>query len=189
MKNKKIQLGKPVYRYRGNIFSVFERKVILPSGKKTTFEFCERTSSVSVLACNEKNELLMIREFRHGSGRGKWVWFLPSGRVEKNGETHREAAARELREETGFAAREWQLVHRNSPSNTMRWDVRVFAARTLYANPLPLDDGEKIKVEFVPLATAVRMALDGTIQNEFIAYNIIHFDYRLRHGQFVWKKK
>ncbi len=178
-----MRFGKKQAVYQGNIFTIYQQDVVLPNGEQKVFEYCERPSSVSVLALNEKNELLLIHEYRHGYKKN--VWFLPSGRVEKNEQPLR-AAHREMREETGFDAKNMQRIFKRSPSNTLMWDIFVFAARDLVWKPLPQDPGECITVEFVPLKKAVQMALDGTIENEFIAYNIIRFEYMLQHNEVKW---
>lgn len=181
---KKIALGPMETVYKGDIFTIFHRNITLPDGKTLVYEYCERPTSVSVLAFNEKNELLLIREHRHGYKKN--VWFLPSGRADHPNDTPRKAAIRELREEGGYRPKTIKFIHKKSPSSTLLWDIYLFAAKDLVYDPLPHDPEEKMSVHFVPLEKAVLMALDGTVDNEFISYNIIRFDYMLRHGQFTW---
>ncbi len=181
---KKIKLGKMRTVYRGKIFSIKQRQAIFPNGTKAIFEYCERPASVSTLAFNKRGELLMIREHRSGYNRN--VWFLPGGRADQRGDTPKKAAQRELREETGFAAKTIKLVQKKSPANTLLWDIYLFAGKNLIWDPLPRDHGEIIKSVFVPFKKAVQMAIDGTIENEFIAYNIIRFNEMLKRGEFKW---
>ncbi|MBU0546509.1 NUDIX hydrolase, partial [Patescibacteria group bacterium] len=148
------------------------------------FEYCERFPSVSVLAFNDKGELLMIKEYRHGYKKN--VWFLPGGRVDKLGDTPRKAIIREMREESGYRAKKLELLFTKSPSNTLLWDIYVFVAKDLVYDPLPQEDGEDSKAVFVPFEKAVQMALDGTIDNEFISYNIIRLNYMLEHEELKW---
>lgn len=185
MKNK-IKFGKIETKYKGKIFAFKQREVTLPNGDKKIFEYCERPSTVSILAFNEKGEILMIREKR-AEKSNKLSWYLPGGRMDGPGEAPKKAALRELREETGYAAKKFKLIHKKSPSATLIWDIYVFAARDLYLSPLPPDPSEVITPVFVPFKKAVQMALDGTIDNEFISYNIIRFDYMIKNKQFVWK--
>lgn len=181
---KKLKMGKIRTQYKGKIFSIKERDVSLPNNEKTIFEYCERPPSVSTLAFNEKGYLLMIKEFRYGSQKNEW--FLPGGRMDKHGDTPRKAAQRELREETGYRARHIKLLHKKSPSNTLLWDIYVFVAKDLKIDPLPQEKGEYTKPQFVPLSKAVSMALSGEINNEFISYNILRFNYMKKNGQFSW---
>ncbi len=181
---KKVQRGPMREMYKGHIFTIKQQDVVLPNGAKALFEYCERPSSVSVLAFNNKKELLMIKEWRLGYDKN--VWFLPGGRIDHKNDTPKKAAQRELREETGYRANTMKLVHKKSPASTLHWDIYVYAAKDLEIDPLPLDTGEIIIPQFVSLKKAVQMALDGTIENEFISYNIIRFDYMMRHGEFTW---
>ncbi len=126
----------------------------------------------------------MTKEHRHGYKAS--TWFLPGGRMDEPGDTPRKAAIRELREETGYTAKQIKLVHKKSPGATLLWDIYLFAARDLHWQPLAPDKGEVITPVFIPLKKAVQMALDGTIDNEFISYTIIRFNYMLKHGQFTW---
>ena len=180
---KNLKLGKLKTDYTGKIFKIKHREVFFPNGEKDIYEYCERLASVSVLAFNEKNEILMIKEKRHGYKKN--VWFLPSGRMDKPGETPKSAALRELKEETGYTAKKIKLIHKKSPSNTLFWDIHTFAARDLQYVGNKLERGEFIiDVKFMPFKKVVQMALDGTIENEFISYNIIRFDYMRKNGEF-----
>lgn len=178
-------LGPKTTVYKGHIFSLIHQNVHFSNGHDTVYEYCERPPSVSVLAFNTKNEILLIREKRVGYG-GKYTWFLPGGRMDQANDTPKKAALRELREETGFAAKTMKHVSKKSPGSTLIWDIYTFAAKDLFASPLPKDRGEIIKVHFVPFKKAVLMALSGEIDNEFISYHIIRFDYMLKQGEFSW---
>lgn len=181
---KNIKLGKIRTAYKGKIFTIKERDVFYHDGTKTVYEYCERPASVSILAFNEKNELLLIKE--HRAGYKKNVWFLPGGRADHRGDTPKKAAIRELREETGYTAKTVKLVHKKAPASTLIWDIYLFAAKDVSWSPLPPDKGEHTVPYFVPMEEALGMALDGTIDNEFISYNIIRFDYMVKHGEFHW---
>jgi ADP-ribose pyrophosphatase len=183
---KNARLGKIKTMYKGKIFSIKQRNIIFPDGQKMIYEYCQRKPSVSILAFNNKNEILMIKEERFGYKKN--VWFLPGGRVDKPGETPKKAAIRELEEETGYKPNFIKLVHKKSPSNTLFWDIFIYAAKNLeYVGEHP-EKGEIItEVKFIPFKDVVKMSLDGTIDNEFISYNIIRFDYMLKNKEFFWE--
>lgn len=181
---KKIKRGPLLTTYKGRIFTITEQDVELPNGEKTVFEYCERPASVSIVAFNEKGELLLIREWR--DGYGKHVWFLPSGRVDHPGDTPKKAAIRELREETGYRPKRIKLLHKRTAGPTLHWNIYIYVAKDLVIDPLPCDSGERIVPHFVPFKKAVQMALDGTIENEYIAYTIIRLNYMIKNGEFIW---
>lgn len=179
-----FRFGKNKIVYKGIMFNIHQREVTFPNGLKKMFEYCERPTSVTIMAFNDKNELMMIKEHRPGFKHA--VWFLPAGMVDYKGEPPRRAAMRELREETGYAAKTLKLIQKKSPSSKLIWDIYLYAAKDLSWNPLPQDPGEFITVHYVTLKKAVAMALDGTIENEFIAYDIIRFAELLKRGEFSW---
>jgi ADP-ribose pyrophosphatase len=181
---KTIQHGKLVCTYQGKIFTMYEQEIIFPSGEKKIYEYCERPASVSVLAFDEKGRLLLIRERRVGYKHN--VWFLPGGRVDKQGESPRRSAIRELQEEAGFKPKTIKLLYKKSPASTLRWDIYIFAAKDLVPSKMEGDEEFPIEVVPTPLAQAVKMAKDGTIENEFIAYSIIRFNEMRKSGEFVW---
>jgi ADP-ribose pyrophosphatase len=181
---KKLMLGPLKTVFTGKVFKIHQRTVTLPTGEKKLFEYCERPTSVTILAFDKHNKLLLIREHRHNSQ--KKVWFLPAGKLEKKNDTPKKAALRELREETGYTAKTIKLMHTKSATSTMMWDIFVFAAKDLFWAPLPGDEHYPIEVVPVSLAKAVQMAKDGTIENEYIAYTIIRFEYMMRKGEFKW---
>ena len=181
---KHLKFGKFTTVYKGKIFTIKHQDVTLPSGKKTYYEFAERESSINILALNEKNELLMTREYRYGYKQP--VWFIPAGRLDNKNESPRAAAQRELREETGYRAKTLKFLKKNSASDVLFWDIYLFAAKNLVIDPLPKDETEEIKNVFVPMKKAVQMALDGTVKNEYIAYSILHFDYLLKSKKIKW---
>jgi 8-oxo-dGDP phosphatase len=138
--------------------------------------FAERTvvshpGAVAVLALDDADRVLMIRQYRHPVGYQ--LWEIPAGLRDAAGEPPLETARRELFEETGYRALEWHVLidYFTSPGfSTER--LRIYLARGVE----PIKDGEgpgyvrhdeeKYLVQkWVPLEDAVRLAFAGKLHN------------------------
>lgn len=76
--------------------ATFERDVALPRG------------SVAILCRDEFGRVSTIHQYR--AALNDWSWEIPAGRLDVDGESPREAAERELREEIGVIANSWKLL-------------------------------------------------------------------------------
>jgi ADP-ribose pyrophosphatase len=90
--------------YRNRWIGVSVDKVALPDGRSYEYTRLEPAGiGVAVIGFNERGEVLLEREYRHGVGQT--IWQLPGG-LAAVGEDYQAAGLRELLEETGFAPRE-----------------------------------------------------------------------------------
>ena len=85
-------------KYSGPLFSVHTDQVLLPNGQTSYREVVEHVDGVAVLALDERNNVLAVRQYRYVFGRT--LLELPAGKLEP-GEDPVTGALRELKEETG----------------------------------------------------------------------------------------
>ena len=111
--DKKVKYGPFETIYEGGIFKIKHRKIFYPDGSEQTHEYCQRFDSVTALVFDEKDRILLTREFRES--RNRYVWFLPSGKIDKN-EKPEQAMQRELREEIGKRANTLKLLFERKSS-------------------------------------------------------------------------
>jgi len=95
---------------------------------------------------------------------GRYSWEIPRG-GSLPGESDLEAVARrELLEETGVEAGQWQKFGAVDVNNGVTNDVEhLFLATDLKTGHAHADPEEQIEVRLVPFADAVRMVLSGEI--------------------------
>jgi ADP-ribose pyrophosphatase len=92
--------------YEGPVFGIRRDEIIEPSGVHTIREVITHPGSVVVLPVLPDGRILLIRQYRHATRQ--FLWELVAGRMDP-GETPKVAAARELKEETGYRARRMRI--------------------------------------------------------------------------------
>ena len=100
-RRKKAKILSSKIVYEGAVFGVRRDEVIEPSGVRATREVVTHPGSVVVLPVLPDGRILLIQQYRHATRQ--YLWELVAGRIDA-GETPRQAAARELIEETGYRA-------------------------------------------------------------------------------------
>lgn len=92
--------------YDGPIFGVRRDQVLEPGGLRTTREVITHPGSVVVLPILPDGRILLIRQYRHATRQ--YLWELVAGRIDP-GESPREAAVREMMEETGYRVKKLKI--------------------------------------------------------------------------------
>ena len=154
-------------QFRNWLISVRADKVQVPDGRHAERTVITHIGAVGVVALDEDNRVLMIRQYRHPVARQ--LWEIPAGLRDVQGEPLVDTARRELIEETGYAAREWHVLIDSyaSPGITTE-KIRIFLARGLEtAESDYVREGEEkfLRTAWIPLAEAVEAALAGKLHN------------------------
>jgi ADP-ribose diphosphatase len=108
-KQKKKTLGKAkvlksMIFHQGKVFGVRRDVVLEPGGVRAVREVITHPGSVVILPVFNDGRILMIQQYRHAARQ--YLWELVAGRIDK-GESVKKAAARELKEETGYSAKSY----------------------------------------------------------------------------------
>jgi 8-oxo-dGTP pyrophosphatase MutT (NUDIX family) len=140
------------------IFSISERFCRHDGKKLKTYTILDTSDwaiVIPVLETAKGREFVMVRQWRHGA-RELSLEF-PGGVFEK-GENAHEAAARELREETGFRAKIIEKLGDFNPNPAIMSNrVHFFLARELYPpSAQELDEDEYVEVETVAWEEVLR---------------------------------
>lgn len=145
--------------------SISEDTVRLPNGKTTSYirQLPNQPHSVAVIALNKKNELLLQREYSYPPD--EIMWQLPGGAIEA-GETVKQAALRELSEESGYSAKKAVIIG-SFYTNNRRSDQKqyIVLCRGLFERKLAEDPDEFIESHWLPLNDVRAMIKKGEIQN------------------------
>ena len=184
--------------FDGAVTAVRIDDVVMPDGKTAKREVVEHDNAVAIVALdwaggagadadpdpNSEPTVILIEQYRHPLGRR--LWELPAGLMDVDGEGAQQTAARELVEETGYAAANWSVLVDIAPSPGFSEEiVRIFLATDLtrVGRPHPGDHEEaELRVVLVPLSTAVQAVLDGRIVNGMAVSGLLAAERTLREG-------
>lgn len=156
-----FELLKSEILMKGRAFTIRRDHLKTPDERETKLEIIEHSGSVVIIPIDENGNVLLVRQYRHATGGD--LLELPAGTLEEN-ENPEVCAAREIREETGMAAREFTKLGEFylAPGYSTELMV-VFLARGLSHDPLEADADEFLSVESVPIVEAIQMAERGEI--------------------------
>jgi ADP-ribose pyrophosphatase len=133
---------KLIKKCKGNVvlFEVFEEEIGKAKIKRDVVKF---PKTVGILPLIGKNKIVLIRQFRFPIN--KEIWEIPAGKLDR-GEKPEIGAKRELKEETGYEAKELKKIGEFylSPGYSTEY-MYLFLAKGLKKGEQSLDKGEKIK--------------------------------------------
>lgn len=138
--------------FSSRFVNVYEDKVELPNGKVLEdYTIVEKPSVVMVVVTDTENNILILREYKHGAG--KILFTLPAGH-KKESESVIDAAKREVKEEigaTGGLFEELGILY-DYPSKDIH-KITVVRARAVTLTTVPQhEETETIRFEAIPIA-------------------------------------
>ena len=162
-------------KFRGKVFDVYQWDQELYNGTTTTFEKLKRRDTVTVLALTEDEKILITRQEQPGTHE----FLCLAGGVVDDGETPRQAVERELLEETGYHATEFELWFSVQPLFKIIWNIHTYVARgCTKIQAQQLDGGEKIEVELVTFDQFIEHVASGQMRDHELTMRILQEYYK-----------
>jgi 8-oxo-dGTP pyrophosphatase MutT (NUDIX family) len=163
------------------VFRVRRDRSVNPRDESHEHDFyvLEAPDWINVIPLTAQGEVVLIEQFRHGTG--EITLEIPGGMVDE-GETPRDAAARELLEETGYAASEVLALGSTRPNPAIQnnW-IHTFLARDVSFQRAPVfDSTEHTAVRLVPLAHIPQLIAEGAITHALV---VVAFHWLSLHEQ------
>ena len=149
--------------YQGPVFGVRRDEVLEPGGLLTTREVITHPGSVVVLPVLRDKRIVLIRQYRHATRQ--YLWELVAGRMDA-GESVKEAAARELLEETGYRAKRFNVFLDVFPSpGFLEERMYILLAEGLTEGEAEPEEDEKIDVRAYKLKELKQMIQNGKLRD------------------------
>lgn len=162
----------------GSVVRLRRDIVCMPDGQQVGREVVEHPGAVGIVAIDEEGRVLLIRQYRHPTGRE--LWEIPAGLRDVAGEPLIMTARRELLEEAGYQAAHWQVLADFFTSPGISSErLRVYLARGLTRIPdaergyVPDHEEAHLSVEWAPLDVVVTRILAGDLHNGVMMVGVL----------------
>lgn len=168
---------KQEYIFKGKIVNLRVDDALLPDGTTAKREVVEHPGGVCVAPLTDDNELIFVRQFRYPYMEE--VLELPAGKLER-GEDPFEAGKRELQEETGTTASEYEDLGKLYPTPGYCGEIiHMYLAKNLSHGSQNLDVDEFLEVEKIPLKKAFQMVMNNEIRDSKTQVGIVKTYYKV----------
>ncbi len=149
------------------------RKDIVMTPKGECFrEVVEHPGGAVILAYTDENHIILIKQFRYPAGQE--LIELPAGKLEK-GEEPIVCAKRELTEETGYEAKNWEyLGYIFSTPGFCNEKIHLFKATDLTYKGTHFDEFELMENLITSTTDAIKMVKEGKITDSKTVFGIFH---------------
>ncbi len=149
-------------KYESPWLSVYHDEVTTPGDTQGIYgHIVFKNKAVGIIPLDENDNTWLVRQYRYTLD--EYSWEIPEGGCPLN-EPMLEGAKRELREETGIEAQDWELVQRLHTSNSVTdEEAFIFLATDLSFFEAELEPTEDIVTKKVSLTEAVQMVFNGQI--------------------------
>ncbi len=150
--------------YHGAIVDFYKDTVQVPNGNVVEWDFIGHKGAAAVVPVREDGKLLMVRQYRNALDR--YTLEIPAGGLNGPDEPTRDAAARELEEETGYRSDELErLITIRTTVAFCNEKIDIYTAKNLIKTKQHLDEDEFIHVEAFSIEELTKMIMEGKIED------------------------
>jgi 8-oxo-dGTP pyrophosphatase MutT (NUDIX family) len=149
--------------FTGRVLQLNVERVRLPNGSVADLEIAHHPGGAAIVAIDNQQRVCLLYQFRHAACG--WIWELPAGKID-NKEPPFDTAQRELTEEAGMTANNWQSLGECVSSPGVFTEViHLYLATGLTTVEMAPEEHEVFRVEWRPFAEAIKMAQSGEIRD------------------------
>ena len=162
MKDLKEVLTGSEHIYHGKILDLYRDTVLLPDGSVSARELVRHNGAVAIVPLTDDGKVIIEYQYRYP--HDSVILEIPAGKLDGPDEDPAAAAARELKEETGYTARELIPMGYFIPTSAYSSEkIWLYLAKGLIAGDQALDAGEFLECETMDLEALVKEILAGNV--------------------------
>jgi ADP-ribose diphosphatase len=159
--------------FKGKVFSVRRDEVIEPSGVRATRDMIAHSGSVVVMPVLDDGKIVLIRQYRYAARQ--YLWELVAGRIDP-GEKVKQAAVRELIEETGLRAKKMHQFLEFWPSpGFLEEKMFVLLAEGITQGEAHPEEDEKIEAKAFSRAELKKMLKNGILRDGKTISSLLYY--------------
>jgi len=167
--------SQPLADYR--IFRIRSERSISPRTRQPhDFFVIDSTNWVNVVATTSGGQLVMIEQYRHGSGTIELE--IPGGMIDPHDSSPEAAAIRELREETGYAGENARIIGQVFPNPAIMSNTcfTVLVDNCHCIHPVEFDHGEDLITRLMPISEIPDLVATGKIRHSLVVAGLYYFE-------------
>ena len=147
-------------------------EVITPGGSEGIYGVAHfKNIAIGILPLDENLNTYLVGQYRYALNEYSWEIPMGGGALDK---PMLESAQRELLEETGLIAKDWEQIGKIHTSNSVTDETGyIFIAEKLSQHEAEPEDTEELKVIKISLKEALRMVMDNEITDGISVYAIL----------------
>lgn len=148
----------------GAILDYYQDTIQIPNGNVAKWDFIKHNGAAAVVPVDDKGRLIMVKQYRNALNRDTLE--IPAGGLNGENEPTRDAAIRELKEETGFTARHIELLL--TLCTTVAYSnekIDIYLATGLSAGSQHLDEDEYVQIGAYTVDELAERIYAGEIQD------------------------
>ena len=150
--------------FDGKVLHVYKDEINLPNGGQSMREYCKHNGAVAVVPLTSDGCVVCVRQYRYALDRVTLE--IPAGKFDYVGEDHREAALRELREETGYITEHLTSIGALATSPALLTEIiYMYLAEDMTEGETDPDEDEFLEIVKIPLDEMVDMIIRGEIED------------------------
>lgn len=168
-------------KYSNNWIAIEHHEVITPAGTDGVYGVIHfKNTAIGIIPLDNENNTWIVGQYRYPID--EYSWEIPEGGGPKEKDPL-ESAKRELLEETGIIAQQWEMIQRVHLSNSASDEVGlIYIARGLRFSHAEPEETEDLMIKKIHVTELIKKVDNGEITDSLSVMAALHLKIRLLEG-------